>query len=330
VLTVQGIAGMTPLLATVTGTVTASVSTSALPTGASTAAKQPALGTAGTAASDVISIQGIASMTPVQTTITAALPSGTNVIGHIICDSGCSSSSSPSYGAAFPATGTPVGFTDGTNMVPARVRTGTPGATDQGIVVRPLMPSDGTNTMPVGDSSARSIHVTVDNGSVTVTENGNLTLGTAAVAETVALQYGQVVTTPSAMTLGTNGTGMRATMGGAGQQIMQLHSPIQDWTTGKANATGTANTSLVAALGSGVRFCMTDWAITNDSAVDSSLRFLDGSTDLTERIMVPNKGGNNKALITPICGTANTAFQFAADTGVTTLRVTVRGYKTKE
>lgn len=39
------------------------VVSSALPTGASTAAKQPALGTAGTASSDVITVQGIASMT---------------------------------------------------------------------------------------------------------------------------------------------------------------------------------------------------------------------------------------------------------------------------
>lgn len=37
-----------------------------LPTGASTAAKQPALGTAGTASADVITIQGIASMTAVK------------------------------------------------------------------------------------------------------------------------------------------------------------------------------------------------------------------------------------------------------------------------
>ena len=43
----------------ITGTVS-------LPTGASTAAKQPALGTAGTASADVISIQGIASMTAVK------------------------------------------------------------------------------------------------------------------------------------------------------------------------------------------------------------------------------------------------------------------------
>lgn len=38
--------------------------TVSLPTGAATAAKQPALGTAGTASSDVITVQGIASMTP--------------------------------------------------------------------------------------------------------------------------------------------------------------------------------------------------------------------------------------------------------------------------
>lgn len=43
-----------------------------LPTGASTAAKQPALGTAGTASADVISVQGIASMTPLLATVTNA------------------------------------------------------------------------------------------------------------------------------------------------------------------------------------------------------------------------------------------------------------------
>lgn len=45
-----------------TGAVT--VSSSVLPTGAATAAKQPALGTAGTASSDVLTVQGITSMTP--------------------------------------------------------------------------------------------------------------------------------------------------------------------------------------------------------------------------------------------------------------------------
>lgn len=40
--------------------------TISLPTGASTSAKQPALGTAGTASSDVITVQGIAGMTPLK------------------------------------------------------------------------------------------------------------------------------------------------------------------------------------------------------------------------------------------------------------------------
>ena len=39
--------------------------TVSLPTGAATAAKQPALGTAGSASSDVITVQGVASMTPI-------------------------------------------------------------------------------------------------------------------------------------------------------------------------------------------------------------------------------------------------------------------------
>jgi hypothetical protein len=51
------------------------VTRSALPTGAATAAKQPALGTAGTASTDVITVQGIASGTvvPVSGTVTANL-----------------------------------------------------------------------------------------------------------------------------------------------------------------------------------------------------------------------------------------------------------------
>jgi hypothetical protein len=56
-------AGVAPVDAT--NGLSVAVTTSALPTGASTAAKQPALGTAGTASTDVISVQGIASMTPV-------------------------------------------------------------------------------------------------------------------------------------------------------------------------------------------------------------------------------------------------------------------------
>lgn len=66
-----------------------------LPSGAATAAKQPALGTAGTASADVITIQGVASMTPVKVdgsgvtqpvsgTVTANAGSGTFAISGTV------------------------------------------------------------------------------------------------------------------------------------------------------------------------------------------------------------------------------------------------------
>lgn len=55
--------------------------TVSLPTGAATAAKQPALGTAGTASSDVITVQGIASMTPVQVSQATASNLNATVVG---------------------------------------------------------------------------------------------------------------------------------------------------------------------------------------------------------------------------------------------------------
>jgi hypothetical protein len=58
-------AGVAPVDAT--NGLAVDVKASALPTGAATAAKQPALGTAGTASTDVLTVQGIASMTPLKT-----------------------------------------------------------------------------------------------------------------------------------------------------------------------------------------------------------------------------------------------------------------------
>lgn len=79
VLSIQGVASMTalkvdgsgvtqPVSGTVTanagsGTMAVSAAALPLPAGASTAAKQPGLGTAGTASADVLSVQGVASMT---------------------------------------------------------------------------------------------------------------------------------------------------------------------------------------------------------------------------------------------------------------------------
>lgn len=75
-------------------------------------AKQPSLGTAGTASTNVLTVQGIASMTPllvngsgstqpVSGTVTVTQGTGTNL--HVVCDSGCSSSTAPADESAFTA-----------------------------------------------------------------------------------------------------------------------------------------------------------------------------------------------------------------------------------
>lgn len=70
---------------TVDGTVTANLGTIA---GVATAAKQPALGTAGTASSDVITIQGIASMTAVKVDASGTAVPVTDNSGSLTVDNG--------------------------------------------------------------------------------------------------------------------------------------------------------------------------------------------------------------------------------------------------
>ncbi len=86
VATIQGIASMTPVqvsqatASNLNANITNISGTVSLPTGASTAAKQPALGTAGTASTDVLTIQGIASMTKLLVTPdSVALPANQSV-----------------------------------------------------------------------------------------------------------------------------------------------------------------------------------------------------------------------------------------------------------
>lgn len=67
--------------------------------------KRFTIGTAGTASAQVVTIQGIGSMTPILATVTGTATvsqaTGTNL--HMVCDSGCSSSTAPADNSAFTA-----------------------------------------------------------------------------------------------------------------------------------------------------------------------------------------------------------------------------------
>lgn len=99
------------------------VGASALPTGAATAAKQPALGTAGSASTDVITIQGIASGTvvPVSGTVTTTPPANastniTQVAGSAIAQG--HGTAATAIRVELPTDGTGiVGLAAGTNAI---------------------------------------------------------------------------------------------------------------------------------------------------------------------------------------------------------------------
>ncbi len=94
-----------------------------LPTGAATAAKQPALGTAGTSSADVITVQGRASMTPVLVDGSGATQpvSGTvtasNATGNVAHDSVDSGNPVKVGGIAATALPTAVAAADRTNLL---------------------------------------------------------------------------------------------------------------------------------------------------------------------------------------------------------------------
>ncbi len=201
VLTVQGIVSMTPLKVDASATTQpVSAASLPLPSGASMAVKQPAFGTAGTASADVLTVQGITSMTalkvdgsgvtqpvsgtffqatqPISGTITAdqggswsvtvgsALPAGTNVIGHVIVDSGVITSVT-SITNALPS---------GTNVIGHVI-------VDSGTI---MAVTAITNALPSGTNVIG--HVVVDSGSVTA--NAGTNLNTSA----LALEAGHLAT----------------------------------------------------------------------------------------------------------------------------------------
>jgi hypothetical protein len=164
VLSVQGIASMTALK--VDGSaVTQPVSAASLPlpTGASTSAKQPALGTAGTASSDVLTVQGITSMTalkvdgsgvtqPVSGTVTANAGSGTQAVSaaSLPLPSGAATSAKqPALGTAGSAS---------TDVITVQgIASGTAQKVDGSAVTQPVSgtvtANAGTGPFPVSDNS---------------------------------------------------------------------------------------------------------------------------------------------------------------------------------
>ncbi len=96
---------------------------------------------------------------------------------------------------------------------------------------------------------------------------------------------------------------------------------------GRNTATDTADKEVIAAQGAGVRIYVTTLVISNSSATDSEVDIKDGTT-VKMTIPAPAHGGAVMDMgEAPLKLSANTALNFAATTGVTTMKVSALGYK---
>lgn len=150
--------------------------TVSLPTGAATAAKQPALGTAGTPSADVLTVQGITSMTalkvdgsavtqPVSGTVTANLAAGTNNIGDVDV-------------LSIAAGDNNIGNVD---IVTVPAPLSTTGGGTEAAALRVTLASDSTGLVSVDDNGST---LSVDDGGGTLTVDGTVAVsGSVAVTD---------------------------------------------------------------------------------------------------------------------------------------------------
>jgi hypothetical protein len=110
------------------------------------------------------------------------------------------------------------------------------------------------------------------------------------------------------------------------RQIAQPFSDPENTVDGTASATGTSDTSVIAAPGAGLRLYITTIVIHNSSTTDAYVNIKDGST--TKLVVpAPGRAGAVINLPVPLRLTANTALQFASSASVTTMYVSAVGFK---
>lgn len=188
-----------------------------LPTGAATSAKQPALGTAGTASSDVITIQGITSMTPLKVDGSGVTQP---ISGIVTANAGTNLNTSA------------LALETGGNLATIVTNTGTlAGAVTSSVVQENIKQINGVAPlMGNGTTGTGSQRVTIASDNTAFAVNATLQTGSNAI--------GSITNTSFASTQAT-ASSLNATVVGTGTFAVQA-AQSGTWTVGSNSATGSA------------------------------------------------------------------------------------------
>lgn len=326
-----------------------------LPTGAATAAKQPALGTAGTPSADVLTVQGVASMTAfkvdgsaVTQPVSAAslpLPSGA-AQEHTTAASPHSvrlSDGSAFYKATTPSDTQPVSA--------ASLPLPTGAATETTLGTR-LSESDFdskigslTEAAPASDTASSGLNGRLQRIAQRltslITALGSPFQAGGSIGNTGFQAYGEVAhdavdsgnpqkigaqarSTDPAAVASADRVNLIADL--LGKLITLPYAIPENSLDGTATSTGTDDTAVIAAQGAGTRIYVTTLIISNTSATDTEVVIKSGTTARL-RIPAPQKSGAVITLPEPLRLATNEALNFASASGVTTMGVSAVGYK---
>lgn len=284
------------------------VTSSVIPTGASTAAKQPALGTAGSASADVLSVQGVASMTALKV-------DGSAVTQPVSLATNTPTLQSGSTTAVTQATGTNLHTVVDSGTVTANVGTTNGLALDAtltgGTQKTKLVDTGGTN---VGTIKAASTAAIATDTALVVAVSPNNTVPVSLATNTPTLQSGSTtaVTQATASNLKATVTTDQTTHGTTdlvAADITKIGGNAVT-TTLPVSGTVTDNQGTAAALSAG-------WPVINGELVDTSGTFTNGTQ--TTSVTASNLDGYANVLISVngTYGTATAVFEGSDDSGTT-------------
>lgn len=295
--------------------------TISLPTGAATAAKQPALGTAGTASSDVITVQGVASMTPLLATL-----SGTNNIATVSTVSTITNV---------------VHVDDNSGSLTIDAPVGTPA------FVRLSDGSSAISTLPVSLASVPS-HAVTNAGTfavqATCTNAGTFAVQAVDAGDTAhdaadggnPVKIGaKAIASPKGLTMVSANDRANMISDLDGIQIVKLATSGADFISERVSNTDGSSTAFsnFGAVASTFNVITAYSVFRTDAGTTMAyLDFRDGTSGaVLWSVPLPPGGGANLSLggVPIFKGSANTALAYDVSTALSTVYISVSGYQTK-
>lgn len=203
--------------------------------------------------------------------VTAVQPTGTNL--HMVCDSGCSGSggTSSNFGSAFPAAGTAIGLTSGTNMV-AWSATTNYGTAPAAIAV-PAVNAFVTNSTALGRAAAAASNPVVpvaaaSTAGAIVPNNTTAVVVKASAGTLFGVQVYGINANPAYLKI----YNAASATCGTGTPVKRLMIPAAATPANGAGSNVTFGPGL--ALGTGITYCVTTGIADADTTAPTAANFL--------------------------------------------------------